>query len=375
MKNILFINHSNHLYGAETVLLAGIKALSTKENRNNIYVLLPKEENSQTFINALQTIKVTNYFSLPYKPLGLSLRRSLLVLIFNVYSVIKLIHFIKKNKIDILYSNTSITGIGIITAIVMKKQHIWHIHESAEWSDFFPDRKILYIYKYLMTQKRNKTVFVSNVQRKQWENFIGKTIENYEIIYNPIKKFSKIDNANRKFNDYLVYGYLGNLAKQKNIPALIDTFYELQKTVPNCKLLIGGDGDQRNFIEQMIQGYSLEKSVTLLGHISDVSSFYSQIDVFVLPSLCDTWPLVTIEAMSFHKAAITTIYTGLPELFENGKECIFIDPKNKQELLDAMRSLVNPKYRETLAANGYKKICQCDFNAQFEKSFKEVFTA
>jgi hypothetical protein len=139
MKRILFINHSNDLYGAESILLQILKEITTEENKNCIYVLTPQGNKLSDFKKALCNMNINNCSSLPYKSLGVSLQRSLLVLVFNFYSIIRLICYVNKNKIDVIYSNTSVTSLGIITSILLNKNHIWHFHESI-YFELFRDR-------------------------------------------------------------------------------------------------------------------------------------------------------------------------------------------------------------------------------------------
>ncbi|MDR0551883.1 MAG: glycosyltransferase family 4 protein [Spirochaetaceae bacterium] len=373
MKNILFVSHSNLMAGAETVMLAGLRAISRSAESGALYVLFPKGK-EMLFKQALNgIIPAGNCLSLPYKCLRGSLPHFLIVLLFNACSILRLCLFVKKHRIDIIYSNTSVTCIGIITAILSQKTHIWHIHESTGFDDIFTDKKLSCIYNYLMNYKNNTTVFISNTQRKEWEEYLERPIRTSPIIYNPVKQTGR--QCGRKQDGIVVYGYLGSFSKRKNIAMLVEVFYELHKTFPNTKLLMGGDGELRESIKETIKKHSLEDAALLLGQISDAELFYSSIDVCVLPSLRETWGLVTLEAMACCKSVIITIHTGLREIFEPDVDCIFIDPLDKTALYNAMERLLDAGCRETLAANGYNKLRRHDFNANFSKQFCGLFFA
>jgi glycosyltransferase involved in cell wall biosynthesis len=126
-------------------------------------------------------------------------------------------------------------------------------------------------------------------------------------------------------------------------------------------------------IQELIKKYSLQNFVETVGQISDVSSFYSRIDVLVLPSFYECMPLVAIEAMSARRAVIITKNTGLPELFGNKKECLFIDPYSETELREAMEMLMDDKYRNSLAIRSYEKVKEYNFNVAFEDAVRLLF--
>jgi glycosyltransferase involved in cell wall biosynthesis len=374
MKRILFINHSNKIAGAETILLTIIELVSQNNTKDNIYVITPLNKGLVSFKKKLNKMGVKHCFSLPYKNIGVSLFRTIFVFFFNLYSVFRLIGYVKKYKINMIYSNTSVTGLGIITAMFLNILHVWHYHESINFENYLKDKKLKYIYKILINYKKNHLIFISKTQMKEWETFIGKKVRNFQIIYNPIKNINpSIARSNKKENDYLTFGYLGSLSVRKNIPLLIKTFYELHKSRSDIRLLIGGNGPEAHSIINMIKGYSLNSVVILQGYIEDVSVFFSNVDVFILPSISECWPLVALEAFYARKPVILSRNMGLGEILENNQHCIFFDPTNPVELLSSMKSMMNEKYRAILADNGFKRINEYGFNAKFEKSIREIF--
>ncbi|SFC09836.1 Glycosyltransferase involved in cell wall bisynthesis [Alkalibacterium subtropicum] len=93
-----------------------------------------------------------------------------------------------------------------------------------------------------------------------------------------------------------VLGNMGRLNNQKNQLFLLDIARELRKKGVSFTLLIAGEGELRNSIEAKITEYGLAKNVHLIGTVNDASSFYSAIDIFLLPSLFEGNPIVGIEA-------------------------------------------------------------------------------
>lgn len=364
MKKVLFINHSCHVHGAETVML---HLLNVIEEKQNIHVVEPCCNEYDKFQSALEQMGITKILKLPYKALGISVFRSILVVIYNLYSVLKLLFYVRKEKIDLIYSNTSITCLGIVVAFIANKPHIWHFHEPVEADHGFV-RPLNFIYKCFLSYKKNRVVFVSKRQHLQWKNEIPKYFDDSLIIYNPIKEIKILKHSDKQ---KVVFGYMGDWCKRKNIPFFINTLEKLRKEYANVSLLLAKNtGDDIEKIEESIKNV-LNLDI-VIETFTDASVFYAMIDIFVLPSLSETWGLVAVEAMLSKKAVILTENTGLHELFKHEDHCLFINPYKENDLYKAMSFLMNEKKREIIAENGYNKVQSLNVNVKFEDSFRRL---
>lgn len=97
-------------------------------------------------------------------------------------------------------------------------------------------------------------------------------------------------------NEFLI-GHVGRFDTQKNHSFLIDVFAEVNKQIPNSRLiLIGGGNLTFKDCLQQIAKHGLTEKVIITGVRDDVYKFYSAFDVFVLPSLFEGLTVVSIEA-------------------------------------------------------------------------------
>jgi len=370
MTNILFINHTTHTHGAETVMLQIIERVFNESERHRVHVLEPKEDNESLFKKELDKLSIGKYLSLPYKNLGGSFFRSLIVVFFNMYTTLKLINYVKRNKIDMIYSNTSIAVVGIITAILTQKPHVWHFHEPIEPTHGWYD-SLVFFYKILLPYKKNITIFVSETQKKQWKNKLKLPFDKSKTIYNPIKE---IDLLNRKsFEPNIFFGYMGSWEIRKNILFLLKCFACLLPQYPDIKLILAKNtGNNEKQIIEYIKTLNLSDHI-IMKQYDDASEFYADIDLLVLPSLSETWGMVVLEAMSVKKPAIITNNTGIRELFEDGKDCLFINPLDENTLLEAMKKMIDAGFREKIAGNGYNKLNSYDFNNKFVSEFNNIW--
>lgn len=105
------------------------------------------------------------------------------------------------------------------------------------------------------------------------------------------------DNLDTFFsNTSFIYGSIGRLAYPKNYEFLISSFKDLKKDIPEIKLLIIGDGPEKNKYQAMIKAYDLSNNIILLGELKDASRYLKAFNLFVLPSVFEGLSLSLIEA-------------------------------------------------------------------------------
>lgn len=101
-----------------------------------------------------------------------------------------------------------------------------------------------------------------------------------------------------------VFGTIGRLVYQKNYSFLIDAFALYAQNNPKGKLLLVGDGDEKEKIIKRINKYGLSDRVVILNEVNDVQKYYSAFDCFVLPSRYEGLPLVAVEAQAMNLPTI-----------------------------------------------------------------------
>ncbi len=108
-------------------------------------------------------------------------------------------------------------------------------------------------------------------------------------------------------------------------------------------LLIIGDGILKNKLQEIVTKNSLEKKVHFLGKKSydELVPFYYACDIFVLPSLYESFGNVQLEAMTCGKPVINTkIPTGVPEISIHGETGLTVPPGDSSALAEAIKRLV-----------------------------------
>lgn len=98
-----------------------------------------------------------------------------------------------------------------------------------------------------------------------------------------------------KDDDYVI-GNFGRLIPQKNQLFLIDAFAEFKKKNSNAKLLIVGEGELREKLEEKIASYGLSNDVRIESYRKDLNKCYSALDLFAFPSIYEGLGMVAVEA-------------------------------------------------------------------------------
>lgn len=130
---------------------------------------------------------------------------------------------------------------------------------------------------------------------------------------------------------------VGRLHEAKDYPNLIHSFKILKvefKYANMPKLLIAGDGDQRDQIQQLIAQYQLENDIYLLGRRDDIAQLMSLSDCFVLSSSFEGFGLVVAEAMACETFVVATDCGGVKEIMADTG--LLVPKENPQALAGAL---------------------------------------
>lgn len=117
-------------------------------------------------------------------------------------------------------------------------------------------------------------------------------------------------------NEKLVV-HTSNFRKVKRVEDVVMTFHEIQKLIP-AKLLLVGDGPERNKIETLCREISGCENIRFLGKIEAIEEVLSVADLFIMPSEKESFGLAALEAMACEVPVISTNVGGLPELNIDG---------------------------------------------------------
>lgn len=332
MKNILILHGSNDLYGASKVLLNVIECLKIKQYK--VHVILPSNGN-------LDNNLIGNVHKLSYFNLGVFRKKYLNFFgLFNrIYNILKstfhLINYIKKNEIDLVYTNTSVIWSGILASYISNRKSVVHIHEIPYGNNLY---NIVsgFFFKYFV----DSIIVVSKKVRDHWVKYCD--LNKIKIIYN----YSEFENEysqkiDKKKSEYIISN-ISRIVPQKGIEYFIEISKELLKLDNRFKFNIIGDTltNSENYLKKLkkiIKNSDLENKFFFKGFKRNIKAQILESDLILqTPIKPDSLPTVIIDSLTLYRPVVSTNTGGCSEILNNGKNGILIilnDPKSSAKII------------------------------------------
>ncbi|WP_283636607.1 N-acetyl-alpha-D-glucosaminyl L-malate synthase BshA [Aquaticitalea lipolytica] len=111
--------------------------------------------------------------------------------------------------------------------------------------------------------------------------------------------------------------HISNFRKVKQIPDVIKVFYNIQKQIP-AKLMMVGEGPERVEAEQLCESLGITDKVVFFGNSNEIDKILCFSDLFLLPSVTESFGLAALEAMASGVPVISSNTGGIPEVNIDG---------------------------------------------------------
>jgi sugar transferase (PEP-CTERM/EpsH1 system associated) len=138
--------------------------------------------------------------------------------------------------------------------------------------------------------------------------------------------------------DTFVVGTVGRAQHVKNQALLIDAYIALRAQLPQRKmrLVIVGDGPQREGLERKVQDAGLSEEVWLPGARSDIADLMRTFSVFALSSLAEGTPVTLLEAMACGLPVVSTAVGGIPDLVQENVTGLLVPNRDSAAMAQAL---------------------------------------
>lgn len=252
-----------------------------------------------------------------------------------------LLRIVDENKIEVIQTHFFFGELlgGILKVFRPKVKMI--ISFEGSMSGGFVKRSIQRnIYKNV-----NAFVYISNYVKEEKEKVFSilKKSET-KVIYNGTNKLQVDESLEIKPKKHFTLLSVSSLINIKNIDVLIDMMHLFLKENQNdIRLLIAGDGAQKQELEQKVKTKNLEEYVQFLGKQKTIGNFLKISDVLVHPCYIEGFGLSVVEAMMAEKPVVVSNSGALPEIIEHKKTGLLVDPFNAEEWQNAVFELKNNK--------------------------------
>jgi len=251
-------------------------------------------------------------------------------------------------------SNVWGTVLGRLThvPVVVAHEHTWSFQGQA-WRRFL-DRE-------LVGRFADAFVAVSGEDRRKMIEVEGVDPDKIRLIANgiPDPPGGSGEEVRRELGidaSAPVIGVVCELRAQKALDVLFEAAVLLREEFPGLAVLVAGDGPERQRLEAEVQRLHVNDTVRLLGIRRDVPALLDALDVAVLSSDYEGSPLSVMEYMAAGKPVVSTRVGGLPELIEEGRQGLLVEPRSPEALAEAVgRLLRDPEEARRMGVAGRER--------------------
>lgn len=266
----------------------------------------------------------------------------------DIKFIINLVSYVRKGKFDVIHAFAISAEFWGFVAYLLSptKTLITSIRGVYEWYSikhwFLKSLYSCFSYRVVGNSKAG----IKYAKAKMWCSK-----NNYELVYNGITTNKKNMLEDYCFEKNIFYILsVGRLIKGKNNALLIDAAEDLSKKHTDFKVLIIGDGPDRENLQNKIDAINCN-CVELLGEKNNVSYYMKNSSLLVHPSLREGLSNAILEAFANELLVLVSDADGNKELVENEKTGLLFENNNRHDLMEKINLVINKKddYRDCVS--------------------------
>ena len=332
MKIVILIARfpPSYLGGAEIAVYNLAKQLSKLKHEVHVITMSDPnspDENTQDdfFLHRIKTIEIP--------------------LLRNIVFSIRSLYLMKTIKPHVVHSQTiSIHNAGLPAFLAKKILKIPYI-AWGRGSDIYLYRHEKQ-FKRIILKNSNAAIALTDDMKEAMQN-----IWNMPICVIPngidLEKFntlrkSKMHSTKIAESDDKVILFVGRLHPIKGLAYLIKAMKIIHQRYPKSRLLIVGDGDERDNLNMIVKNSNLNECVTFIGKVPNKSipEYMALADILVLPSLSEGFPVVILEAMACGLPIVATKIRGNQEIIKDWDNGFLVEPRNSENITEKVLLLL-----------------------------------
>lgn len=262
---------------------------------------------------------------------------------------------IRSKKPDIIHLHSpKAAGLGSLAGRLLGVRQIittvhgWTFNESRPWHE----RLAIICFSWLTMALSHSTVLLSEREYTQaaYFPFVKNKIKLIPLGIKP-PTFMSVEGAKQSisktigmnvadFGRCTVIGTIAELHPNKGLGYLLDAMRTVVDQHPQSACVVIGDGEGAASLKMLIQEYKLDQHVFLAGYMDTASEYLKAFNVFVLPSIKEGLPYAILEAGAASLPVVATSVGGVPEIIDDMKSGILVQPKNPRELGHALSFMI-----------------------------------
>lgn len=262
---------------------------------------------------------------------------------------------IKNQRPDVLHLHSpKAAGMGALAGRSLRVKDIIMTVHGFTFNEDRPihERLMIRFFSWLTAMLCHKVIVISKREYDQAIRFpfIKDKVELIPLGLHPTALMS-VDGAKQfigkligmdaaEFNKKTVIVNNAELHPNKGQTYLIDAMAIVTEKHPQVICVIVSDGQEMAALQTLVKDKKLERSVFLTGYVENAAEYMKAFNIFVLPSIKEGLPYVLLEAGAASLPVVATTVGGIPELIEDMKSGILVQPKNARELAHGISFMI-----------------------------------
>lgn len=271
---------------------------------------------------------------------------------FGLRTIVRLRHIIGQGGFRIVHSQgaradffSRISSLGVRGA-----RNVCTVQMPIEGFDVARARKALYqSLDCLSARQVDRFLVVSEALRKLLIEGRGIDPGKVRLIYNGIETALHTLTERHAWSgsglprEERLIGAVGRLVRQKGFEYLIRAMPRVLHQVAEARLVIAGEGPLRQELQELAHERGLEGKVVFQGFRRDIREFLRAVELVVIPSVREGFPMITLEAMAMAKPIVATAIDGVIEQIDHDVNGLLVPPEDCEALGAAMVKLLEDR--------------------------------
>lgn len=305
----------------------------------------------------------------------------------NIKAYKELKRIISAGSYDVIHCNTPMGG--IVTRLVARKArkcgteviytaHGFHFYKGApkkNWLVFYPIEKFFSRFTDKLITITQEDYELAN------KKFHCKVYRIHGVGVDERRYFPADEQMKSELRKELGYTdeeklilCIGELLPNKNQTMAIRMMPELVKEYPKVKLLLAGNGPERENLESLIKEFGMQDHVELLDYCTYLEKYQKAIDVSVSCSKREGLPLNMVESMLTQNPVVATKNRGHRELIHHGQDGYLVDVNDVQQMKTYVSELLGDILRRDEMGKNAAKYAE-NFNfSSVKKELEKIYT-
>jgi glycosyltransferase involved in cell wall biosynthesis len=287
----------------------------------------------------------------------------------DFHTALRLAALTRKYDIDIIHAHQCTAWFyAALSRLLFRKPKLLFEEHGRHYPEVRSVKKII-VNKLLVQHLTHYIVAVSHDLSQRLIEFEGVSLGRIKVIYNGIESPLQLSeekrvNLRKGFGvliDEFLVGSVGRLDHIKNYPLLLQTFAELITEYPKAKLMLVGEGPEREHLQNLAEELAIVEKVIFTGYRQDATDLLQAFDLFVLCSFSEGTSMALLEAMATGLPSVVTDVGGNSDLITSGESGWVVNSDDKHSLLIASKEAIG----DCRKARKYALNARTRFDKQF----------